>query len=473
MHINSVLLSFIDYFYAFLFYRMAIISKRSSLNYYINRCFRNFLVLLICLRNNIHVSINFKFVFKKYRYSYRNVRLKPIHKIFIYIVFTIVIVYMFKYFFKYDMVKEALKKQNISRTRLTCENTRLVTNDHKTLLSKIDVFNKFYFKEFDNGIKSIPINFTDNILIDKKLNAQMRSFHFCSINPRSMFISETINKSQDIRDILYKKVLTKLDLDFLSSETGLITGGYYRAPLCIQDLLYYAYITLNDSLNMNAINSLGIINGVTRFYKNRNPVHKIKDIYKLIYPLILDLVEIDRNLIRNFKEYKQQLTIIIVPYLNRSNNLIDLLYNLHSFLQRQYLHYKIIIAEQYNSDDPFNKGRLFNTAFKYVEENYDINGKDSSKLKVNCLILHDVDLIPESDHNIYECDYDRMVPRHLSLSIRKQGYFSSYTYKENLYELLIGGVLAISPQAFKTINGFSNEFWNWGGEDDGKFDFFE
>jgi GT2 family glycosyltransferase len=34
------------------------------------------------------------------------------------------------------------------------------------------------------------------------------------------------------------------------------------------------------------------------------------------------------------------------------------------------------------------------------------------------------------------------------------------------YEMLVGGVLAMRRDQFKTVNGFSNEFWGWGGEDD-------
>lgn len=106
------------------------------------------------------------------------------------------------------------------------------------------------------------------------------------------------------------------------------------------------------------------------------------------------------------------------------------------------------------------------------------------------MILHDVDLVPETDFNMYGCDPHDEAPRHLSLSIRYDSasmfslidMFSSYrflklrptdssgllVYKKNLYELLVGGVLCIKPYVYKTINGFSNEYWLWGGEDDGK-----
>lgn len=34
------------------------------------------------------------------------------------------------------------------------------------------------------------------------------------------------------------------------------------------------------------------------------------------------------------------------------------------------------------------------------------------------------------------------------------------------YKGYTGGVLAIRRSQFENINGFSNEFWGWGGEDD-------
>merc|ERR1712038_49886 len=35
-----------------------------------------------------------------------------------------------------------------------------------------------------------------------------------------------------------------------------------------------------------------------------------------------------------------------------------------------------------------------------------------------------------------------------------------------MYENYYGGVVAMTVQHFKQVNGFSNRFWGWGGEDD-------
>ena len=36
----------------------------------------------------------------------------------------------------------------------------------------------------------------------------------------------------------------------------------------------------------------------------------------------------------------------------------------------------------------------------------------------------------------------------------------------NFYSEYFGGVSAISVEQFRQVNGFSNQYWGWGGEDD-------
>lgn len=58
----------------------------------------------------------------------------------------------------------------------------------------------------------------------------------------------------------------------------------------------------------------------------------------------------------------------------------------------------------------FNRAKLLNVGVKEAlkDEEWD------------CLFLHDVDLIPENDHNLYTCD--PWNPKHVSVAMNKFGY---------------------------------------------------
>ncbi|CAH3999426.1 beta-1,4-N-acetylgalactosaminyltransferase bre-4-like [Pieris brassicae] len=135
---------------------------------------------------------------------------------------------------------------------------------------------------------------------------------------------------------------------------------------------------------------------------------------------------------------------ILVTYRKRQKQLDIFIPYIHNFLRKQNIHYKVYVIEQ-QDDKPFNKGLLYNAgARRALEERFP------------CLILHDVDLLPVNAANIYSC---LSLPRHMSASIDK--------FRLNLpYESLTGGVLAIRADHFRQIDGFSNRFQGWGGEDD-------
>ncbi|XP_025423113.1 beta-1,4-N-acetylgalactosaminyltransferase bre-4-like isoform X2 [Sipha flava] len=136
---------------------------------------------------------------------------------------------------------------------------------------------------------------------------------------------------------------------------------------------------------------------------------------------------------------------IIVPYRDRLSNLCTFLLNMHPFLTKQQLDYSIFIVEQFD-DGLFNRAMLMNVGFN-----------EALKLRdFDCFFFHDVDLIPENDRNIYSCPDQ---PRHMSVAIDKFNYRLPYVD-------LFGGVIGMSRNHFQLVNGFSNMFWGWGGEDD-------
>ncbi|KAF7631080.1 hypothetical protein Mgra_00008670 [Meloidogyne graminicola] len=139
---------------------------------------------------------------------------------------------------------------------------------------------------------------------------------------------------------------------------------------------------------------------------------------------------------------------IVVPYRDRMNSLRSFLHHMHPFLQKQQLDYAIFIVEQIGNFT-FNKGKLTNIGIMEALRVYPFD----------CIIVHDVDTFPENDNNLYTCSSDPNVAKHLSVFTQKNEY-------SDLYPEYIGSVIALTVDQFKKINGWSNDFWGWGGEDD-------
>ncbi|XP_059056917.1 beta-1,4-N-acetylgalactosaminyltransferase bre-4-like [Achroia grisella] len=135
---------------------------------------------------------------------------------------------------------------------------------------------------------------------------------------------------------------------------------------------------------------------------------------------------------------------VLVTYRKRQNQLDTFVPYMHDWLRKQHLHYKIYVIEQ-QDEKPWNKGMLYNIGAKYAIAD-----------KFPCLILHDVDLLPLDEGNLYVCMKE---PRHMSASIDKFRFVLTY-------DTLVGGVLAMRSEQYLLVNGFSNRFQGWGGEDD-------
>ncbi|CAK6433894.1 unnamed protein product [Pipistrellus nathusii] len=139
---------------------------------------------------------------------------------------------------------------------------------------------------------------------------------------------------------------------------------------------------------------------------------------------------------------------IIIPFRNRQEHLRYWLHYLHPILQRQQLDYGIYVINQ-AGESTFNRAKLLNVGFREALKDYDYN----------CFVFSDVDLIPMDDRNAYRCFSQ---PRHISVAMDKFGFSLPYVQ-------FFGGVSALSKQQFLTINGFPNNYWGWGGEDDDIF----
>ncbi|XP_078738637.1 beta-1,4-galactosyltransferase 3 [Lampetra fluviatilis] len=138
-------------------------------------------------------------------------------------------------------------------------------------------------------------------------------------------------------------------------------------------------------------------------------------------------------------------TAVVVPHRNREHHLRHLLYYLHPVLQRQQLHYTIYVVHQ-AGNETFNRAKLMNVGFREA----------MADDEWSCVFYHDVDLVPENDHNSYTCDTN---PKHVSAAMDKFKYRLPYLR-------YFGGVSALSPEHYLKMNGFPNTYWGWGGEDD-------
>lgn len=136
---------------------------------------------------------------------------------------------------------------------------------------------------------------------------------------------------------------------------------------------------------------------------------------------------------------------IIIPFRHRHEHLNHWLYYLHPILIRQQLDYGVYVINQ-EGDGAFNRAKLMNIGFVEALIDYDYQ----------CFVFADVDLIPIDDRNLYRCSEH---PRHLSVAIDKFNYILSS-------RTAFGGVSLLSEDQFLKVNGFSNTFWGWGGEDD-------
>ncbi|XP_043961093.1 beta-1,4-galactosyltransferase 2-like isoform X2 [Gambusia affinis] len=141
----------------------------------------------------------------------------------------------------------------------------------------------------------------------------------------------------------------------------------------------------------------------------------------------------------------RQKVVVIIPFRNRYEHLTHWLFYLHPVLMRQQLDYGVYVINQ-DGDGTFNRAKLMNIGFVEALIEYDYD----------CFVFSDVDLIPLDDRNLYRCSDH---PRHLSVAIDKFNYILSS-------QTAFGGVSLLTKEQFLKVNGFSNTFWGWGGEDD-------
>jgi len=138
---------------------------------------------------------------------------------------------------------------------------------------------------------------------------------------------------------------------------------------------------------------------------------------------------------------------ICIPYRNRKNHLEQLIPKLSEHLNKQGIDHKFYVGHQVD-DKLFNRGAMKNIAAHYAFE----DGCDY-------IAWHDVDMIPheESDYS-----YPEETPIHIATKLSKYEYGLGY-------DQYFGGVVLFNKEQVEKTNGYSNDYWDWGQEDDDLF----
>ena len=131
---------------------------------------------------------------------------------------------------------------------------------------------------------------------------------------------------------------------------------------------------------------------------------------------------------------------VIVPYRDRESHMNEFIPWMESVLSKDGITFKIFIIHQ-GDNKGFNRAKLLNIGYKEAQD-------------FDYYAFHDVDMLPvDSDYSYPEG------PTHLASRAEQFGY-------KLPYEGYFGGVTLFDKESFDKINGYSNEYWGWGAEDD-------
>lgn len=138
---------------------------------------------------------------------------------------------------------------------------------------------------------------------------------------------------------------------------------------------------------------------------------------------------------------------VCVPYRNRETHLKEFVPRVSKFLEDRNIDFQMYFGHQVD-DKLFNRGAMKNVAAEWA-------------FKEGCdyVVWHDIDMIPEDG-----CDYSfpEEKPVHIATNISQSDYMLKY-------EEYFGGAVIFSKEQVMKTNGYSNDYWDWGMEDDDLF----
>jgi len=139
---------------------------------------------------------------------------------------------------------------------------------------------------------------------------------------------------------------------------------------------------------------------------------------------------------------------VCVPYRNREEHMNIFVPHISKFLEERGIEHTIYLAHQCD-EKLFNRGLMKNIAAKHAFD----DGCDY-------IVWHDIDMVPEDE----SCDYSFPTnnPQHIAVRISQ----SDYQLK---YQEYFGGAVLFTKEQVEQTNGYSNDYWDWGMEDDDLF----
>ena len=151
---------------------------------------------------------------------------------------------------------------------------------------------------------------------------------------------------------------------------------------------------------------------------------------------------------------KSKITIAIITiYRNDSNNIRkkqkDVFLEKINFLKK-YGDFDIYLIEQSCDNCNFNIGKLKNIGFKLAND---------SQRDYDFFIFTDIDILPDKSLAPY---YFKPIKGVSCLGHRGTRYQQSSPASK----CFMGSCLGFDAKSFKKINGYPNNFWGWGGEDE-------
>ena len=131
------------------------------------------------------------------------------------------------------------------------------------------------------------------------------------------------------------------------------------------------------------------------------------------------------------------MNLVVIPYRNRKEHLDYFIKNLAPLLKKHLDNLKIVVVEQGNNKK-FNRGKVLNVGIKeYINV-------------AKFIFLHDVDIIPNENIiiNLYKNESDDIVR----------------IFNGN--DTSLGGICKFKSNIIEQINGYRNDMWGWGFEDE-------